>query len=81
VRGTDGRFGEIRYIPAATMVIVEPCGDGSIRVRCSPAVDVDTPLALHAMVPRKRRRVGRPMDVGTNSLHRRANAFAHHGRR
>jgi hypothetical protein len=33
-----------------TVVLVELCDDGSFRVRCSPAVDVETLLALNGDV-------------------------------
>jgi hypothetical protein len=35
---------------AATVVLVELCDDGSFRVRCSPAVDIETLLALNGDV-------------------------------
>ena len=36
-----------------TTVLVELCDDGGFRVRCSPAVDVETLLALNGDVAKQ----------------------------
>ena len=36
-----------------TLVLIELCDDGSFKVRCSPAVDVETLLALNTGVAQR----------------------------